>query len=435
MTDVFENVSIKLDLPSWWVLAIAIEYMDCRKFANNNRIWTFDFNEISEDKLIKEIESKKVVVFRTIYHNVLQSVYESRVYTDYLTGHGSVLFYEDKDDFIPEGKISKYSFPSYAAELSFANDPKLNFSTHFQVFDNGNLYQWRIAKESNGKWNSTEIDLEPLNKLNEELCYFYPVKTLEDPNYMEYKNKVMEYYQKLDSLMKKILLELYNIHCDKLKNFKSFAKTTSIEPPILSRFERFTVIDNKYHTKFYAEPVFYQVCLQHCIQAENLEVDINNETFIQDKLNEIYQERSIAIIMGAACFEAFLNRVGDEKFHKKWSNIWKSEMKDKISGYYSLCKNNLNSVEEFNAKNEPFKSLLRIFKVRNTLMHYNSSSYYKGEYQAAEIINGIVITHTESDLSRELVENIPKILTDSIKEVCAVSSIKNLPPWLSSDFF
>ncbi len=433
MTEVFENISKKLKLPSWWVLAVALENMDCREFANNNRVWTFNFDKISENELEKEIKSKKIVVFKTVIHNVHESVYESR-YTDYFTGHGSVQFYENEDDLIPEGEISKYSFASYSAELSTANDPKLDFSTHFQVLDNGHLYQWHIAEKSNGKWYSSEIDLDPLNKIKDEFGFLFPVKTTKDSDYQEYRNKVMEFYQKLDLVRKEILLKLEDIHYEKLKNANIFKKTTFYEPPILSRFERFTVIDNNYCTKFYAEPVFYQVCLQHCKRAKNLEDDYNSSPLIVDKLDEIYLERAIAIIMGAACFEAFLNRLGFEKFPKYWPSQ-QGEMKQKCSTYYSLCKQNLNSNKEFNAENEPFKLLFKIFKVRNSLMHYNSLSYYKGEYQLAKIDGERVVTHTEFDLSNELVRNIPNILADSIKEVCAVSSISTPPPWLNPNFF
>lgn len=310
----------------------------------------------------------------------------------------------------------------------------MNFSTHFQVLDNGHLYQWRIAKKLNEKWYSSEVDLEPLNEIKKELYSLYPVKNPEDPDYLEYKGKVVKFYQNLDQLRKEILLKLENIHYEKLKNAKSFTKTTLYEPPILSRFERFTVVDNKYCTKFYAEPVFYQVCLQHCMQAMNLEDDINSNPLTVGKLDDIYQKRAIAIIMGAACFEAFLNRLGFEKFPKYWPNQ-QGEMKQKCSSYYSLCKKYLNSNKEFNAGNDPFKSLFEIFKVRNSLMHYNSSSFYKGEYQVAKIENGRVITHTELDLSKRLVRNIPNILADSIKEICTISSIPNFPPWLDLDFF
>lgn len=430
MTEVLENVSKKLNLPSWWVGAIALEYMDCREFADNNRIWTFNFDKISEDELEKKIKSKKIVVFKQIIHNVHESVYGSR-HIDYWTGHGFVQICENDDDLIPEGEISKYCFASYSAELSTANDPKLDFSTHFQVLDNGHLYQWRIAKKLNEKWYSSEIDLEPLNEIKKELRSLYPVKNPEDPDYLEYKDKVVKFYQKLGQLRKEILLKLENIHYEKLKNVKNFTKTTFCEPPILSRFERFTVVDNKYYTKFYAESVFYQVCLQHCIQAQNLEANINSDSCIVDKLDAIYQERAIAIIMSAACFEAFLNKLGFEKFPEKWKSLRGSlSIEEKLRQYYIYNNKSLSNQHE-----EPFKSLFRIFKVRNSLMHYNSLSYYKGEYQVAKIENGKVITHTELDLSKELVRSIPNILADSIKEICKVSSIPNPPPWLNPDFF
>jgi hypothetical protein len=41
MTNPIDVVSKKLKIPKWWVESIAIEYSDCRDFAQDKDIWKF----------------------------------------------------------------------------------------------------------------------------------------------------------------------------------------------------------------------------------------------------------------------------------------------------------------------------------------------------------------------------------------------------------
>ena len=63
-------------------------------------------------------------------------------------------------------------------------DPKLSFSSHFQVLEDGQLWQWKIADfvsvqgRSYAKWVSEEINLESLDEVHPRLAElrYAPVK-------------------------------------------------------------------------------------------------------------------------------------------------------------------------------------------------------------------------------------------------------------------
>jgi hypothetical protein len=51
----------KFNLPPWWVQSVIIEYFPCRKFLENESLWSFDFSLV-DDKLIRTLPQKHVVI-------------------------------------------------------------------------------------------------------------------------------------------------------------------------------------------------------------------------------------------------------------------------------------------------------------------------------------------------------------------------------------
>lgn len=59
--EIIKNISKKLDLPSWWVQSVIIEYFPCRQFLVGEKFFVYDFNLITAE-MIDMIRSKKVVI-------------------------------------------------------------------------------------------------------------------------------------------------------------------------------------------------------------------------------------------------------------------------------------------------------------------------------------------------------------------------------------
>ena len=55
------KIAEKLKLPYWWVESVIIEYLPCRRFVENRKICTFDF-EIFNDALINTIGQYRVII-------------------------------------------------------------------------------------------------------------------------------------------------------------------------------------------------------------------------------------------------------------------------------------------------------------------------------------------------------------------------------------
>ena len=210
------QVASALKLPYWWVEMVAIEYLNCREFATRDEIWTFNFDLISKEDLIKAVETRKIVVSSPIIHYPLLVKSLLKSLENYFLGRN-----DDIEGFVTEGPVSRDDFPNEVEFIDFW-DPKLSFSEYFQVHDDGRFWQWKIAKltpikgETYSKWSSSEIDLTPINEMEVKL------KNLRDniikpgkQGHAEFKLEVKGYYRELKSIRTGIFSNLWKIH---LKN-------------------------------------------------------------------------------------------------------------------------------------------------------------------------------------------------------------------------
>jgi hypothetical protein len=356
-------------------------------------------------------------------HNVHTYVWSHRT-IQRLVSDIPVRLAEVLDDVIAEGPVSNYHSPFLGNSIDVW-DPKLDFSMSFQVIDDGQIWQWRIAEfvsvEGRGykKWVSSEIDLESLDQIHEKLASLRNPVIKPEPDHMDFKLKVERFYHWLDEIRRPILSDLERVH-EKRRVHADFSKFTKEEPPLLSRFEMFTVRDSEIYTKFFAEPVFFRGCRQHAIKAEELTASVREDTEIVDKLDEIYQERASSIILGAGCIEAFINGLGFENFPSLWESIEKFSLESKWQLYLELKgKGNV-----FDLSREPYQSLTQLKKSRDSLMHF------KCRYKRMHRNKNKVITYIESDLAREFVRDLPNRIEQLIQELCQATALP-IPPWLT----
>ena len=415
-----------MGLPEWWVEAIAIEYTDCRDFATRDEIWTFNFDRVDQEELEEAVRSRHTVVYSPIYHNIHIDVFRHRL-VNALVGNIPVPLVQEADDASAEGPISDYAFPFLSNPLDIW-DPKLDFSTHFQVLDEGQLWQWQIAEfvrvegRNYGKWISSDVDLGPLDQVHDRLSSLRnPIIKPGELGHADFELKVREFYRWLDEIRQPILGALEGIHSAKRDSRRASSKITTCIPPLLSHFETFTVRDSGIQTSLFAVPIFYCAARQHALHAEELVSSTHGDSELVEKLDEIYQERAIAIIMGSACLEAFINSVGLEHYPNIWNHIERLRIEDKYKVFLELKgKGNL-----FKTDQPPYQFLSQLKNSRNSLMHFKSG-YHKVKKSGKS-----VFTHTEyHDLPRQLVRDLPDHLQQLIKELCQETGIP-VPKWLT----
>lgn len=422
---VIRKVAKKMKLPRWWVEAIAIEYTKCREYATGDDIWTFNFDKLLEKDLEEAVRSHHVVVYGILIHNVIPGLYGTRFIRSLHTRIPP--FVEELNDIVPEGLVSEYHFPFLTNSIDVW-DPKLSFSRCFQFRDNYKIWQWKIAEfitvkgRHYGKWVSSEIDLEILDEMNTKLIDLRTniIKPGES-GHPEFKKRVVQFYQELDKIRKPILNTLKDIHVKKRSSIKEYPKVVEGIPPKLSHYEKFTVIENEIHTKLIAAYIFFRGCNQHSTKAEKIYNSAKDDSELIRKLDEIYQERASAIILGQACLEAFINDKGFEHFPKLWKLI---EEKLSLINKWKLFLILKGKSDVYDSGREPYQSLKSLINKRNYLIHF------KPKYEKVIRKGKKATTNLEKTLEKKFVSNLPNRIKQLIKELCKATNLK-VPTWIT----
>jgi len=418
------SVAKKMSLPNWWVEAIAIEYTDCRDFATRDEIWTFNFDKVTQKSLEEAIRSYKVAMRDPIFHNVNSAVIGHRTLRNLFGGIPTPLC-KDITDLIAEGPMSNYNFLFKVNSIDVW-DPKLDFPSHFQVLDEGQIWQWHTRENipnidtGDSKYVSSKINNEIIEKIRTHLADLRnPVIKPGEKLHGGFKKKVERFYRWLDDVRRPILIDLWEVHC-KNKRQCNHSKVTNIVPPLLSHFETFTVDQGTMSTMLSAAPIFFRSTIEHALEAEKLTSSTKGPMEVVDKLDKIYQERASAIVFASSCLEAFINGLYSEHFPRIWKDVERIPLTTKWKLFFELK----GKGDTFEVSRQPFQTLVQLVHSRNSLVHYKNS------FQKVKISNDRVITHTEeTDLPREMVSNLLQRLPELIENLCLAADIM-VPAWI-----
>ncbi len=412
-------------IPDWWKQAIAIEYLPCRDYLKGDRLSQFDFSLITNKQLEDAIKEHKIVSYGTIIHNVDPRTFQQKTILGLIGGVTKPIVEGDSDAVIPNGVVSKNHFPNLVNPIDVC-DPLETFNSHIQVFDEGVLYQWEIARFEGvkdryyGRWVSDYVDLSAFDEDYDEFQELISLKRQTKSNPEEFVEKARRYIEKIQSLRLNVFNQLLDIHNElKESDRTSKKKVVDYAPPLLSHFETMKIEDGEISTKASMAPIFYRSALKHRLQADKIQNSTDNYSI--HILDEIHQERAEAIIMTAACLEAVINEVGDTKYKDIWKSIEKLSLNEKYKIFFYLC----GKKDSFDISRSPFQFMNKLISVRNEMIHF------KADYKKVKVLNRKSISRLDALLDLELIDKLPMILHDSISALYKVTD-SPLPTWLSN---
>lgn len=430
MCKVIYKLSRKMNLPVWWVKAIAVEYTDCREYGvGNDGIWKFNFNKINETELENALINNKTVISSCIIiHNMRNEVFSTRIIEKLVSAVPAPLTTESNNGVV-EGLASEYNFPVFFNGYDIV-DPKQNLNSYFLVYENGELWQWAFADflsvegRNYGKYVSNYVSLEEFDLKDEK--YNNLCREMQSDNFNDtfMRNKIVEYFDWIDNIRKPLLIKLYELHQQKKvsPNYKS--KATKGIPPHLSKFESYK-IDIKKQSNYYlykvdTSPIFYQSCCQHVTNANKITSSIGSVEELPSRLDAIYQEKASAIVIGIMCVEAFINHIGYDMLPDIWESKEKLRLIDKIKTIFSLKGTGSSN---YNKSIEPYSTLSDCIKSRNWLVHS------KPKYEIAKNYKQKTMTPIEYYLRDDLVSQVPLRIKELIEFICKDIKV-NAPAWL-----
>lgn len=427
--NLIQNVAKDTGMPEWWVESIAIEYTDCREFAVEGKLWKFDFNKVSPEDLKSALETYKVVSRDNFIDNVHKSNFRPKLMMRMVSDAVPPLSYDIKSS-VPDGPLSKNAFPFETNSLTIV-DPKLGFSEYFQVFDEGRLWQWHFAEfvkvdeRSYGKMISSEVNLDPVDQITTEYVKLLNEKFINpgETGYQEFLNDVKNFYKKVDEIKQPIFEELLKIHKEK-KDSGNFPKEINYSPPLLSHFESFKIKDDDIHTNFLVEPIFFRECTNHTEKSKELTVQAKNDDELLKVLDNIYQARVTAIVLGTACLEAFIKNILSENFPEIFETVSRMGYDKQLELFYLL-----KSKDKPDFDRMPYQFLKDLNRRRNSIIHFKHQwrEVLKSGRTSRTYINGNLLQDT-------FVHQIPGRIESLIKKICEDTDI-DIPGWLNEKEF
>jgi hypothetical protein len=219
--DKVSEISNKLSLPSWWIESVLVEHFDCRRFAEDGELWTFDFTRIT-DKNLDDISRIKVVI---PHYFLLQNVRPqdiARRMTLLMVGVPVIPL--DEADLIPEGLVNNTAFPSPMRNDISVWDPKLAFHQTAIVYDGGIFYQWRVAEMdkilgSNSGWFKSDLfELKDLYYIYQKLQAYRNSGELKNPN-SKLRESIANDYQKLELVRQPLRRKILEYHAEHKDNY------------------------------------------------------------------------------------------------------------------------------------------------------------------------------------------------------------------------
>jgi hypothetical protein len=416
--------NLEQSVPKWWREAIALEYLECRDFSKGTRIAKIDFSLVSQDQIDDALKKHRIVCHGVLVHNVDEATFRTRTAANLFSSIARPIVNGDKEAIFPQGLVSNHHFPWLANPIEVI-DPIEEFGSHIQVWDQGKLYQWEVARFEGvaerhyGRWVSDYVNLEGFDETYDDFQNLLRLKSKLGASSEEYQTHAKSYVSRLKKLRADAFEILMSVH-EELKNThkSSIGKVAVFAPPVMSKFETMKIENGEMHTMASMAPIFYRAAHKHCYSAGKLDKSTQLTPAV---LDQIYEERAQALIISAACLEAVMNELGDAKHPDVWGTLEKLSV---IEKWGMLCKMS-HGRAVFDASCEPMQSISKIVGARNEMIHF------KPGYRKVTVKNGEAVSKLGMTLSKELIDRLPKVLFDGLTQIY-VGMEMTPPDWLQN---
>jgi hypothetical protein len=410
-----QDASKKLNLPSWWVESVIIEYFSCRRFAENSELSVFDFG-IIDDKLLNSIKLKHVVIphYRLI-QNVSPRDLAYRL-PKLVTGESRLPF--DNIDLIPEGIVNKTAFPFIANPID-KWDPKLGFNEYAVIFDNGYFYQWKIAElyrinERSSWYKSNLFDLIPLWKVYEQLINCLS-KDLENPQ-PELIWKIKNLYDQLEKVRRPLRIGIWKYHEQKKVHYDT-AKANVPEPPLVSFFDSIRVSSSGYEIESHIEPLLYRAAFRNYSMAKEARKQQNDPEIKYESIIDEIEYSAMCIISATSCLESYINYIIGKYLPEE------SKVFDKSSSHrqkWLWVPAALNLPFRFKVTEPPYKLFSDLVRWRNDVIHHIPEFKAVKKYKSGSYKGNVSHTYSlfnveHAKLAVEVVKNMISKLSEGEK--------------------
>lgn len=376
-----QKLADALDLPTWLVKGIIVEYLPCRRFQENTV--TIDYGLVTVDN-IKSIAKPYVILNGlALFHNVTIEVLRQRILSA-ITGFPMANLAKQEAFYMPEGKVSPHCLPNPIRKSDEEEgDWKLGLHLFKKavVLDDDGLYQWTVTTNATisadifQQWYESELfskdELEELRRINK--AYQSIDQDASSPDGIEHQlNKL---YEDLETLHVKMRETILTYHQQAKNKPEAKVGYTEEAPPQLTLFDEFTIVKVKegfskkrrIKVRSYVEHVFFRAAHRAAGRARQVRKSIDAGEVYPIPIAEEIEASAESIVLSAMCLEAYINGFTEDHIHKGKSHVKRMELTAKWLFVPAI----LGKPDCFATGNQPFQNFAKLVQWRNDdLAHY-----------------------------------------------------------------
>jgi hypothetical protein len=242
-----KNLAKALDLPTWLVKVIIVEYLPCRRFQGNTV--TIDYGLVTVDHITSLAKPYVILNGLALFHNVTSEVIRQRMLSG-MVGFPMANLAKEEAFYLSEGRVSPHCLPNPIRNSDEdEGDWKLNLHLFNKavVVDDDRLYQWTvttnamISEDISQQWYESELfsddELEELRRINQEY------RNVDQGGFSqeEMQQKLERGYADLETVHVKMRKTVLDYHLAKKCEPEAEIGYTIEAPPQLTLFDQFTL--------------------------------------------------------------------------------------------------------------------------------------------------------------------------------------------------
>lgn len=414
-----QEIAEKFSLPEWWIESVIVEFFPCRRFAEDDKLWVFDFDMLS-DEHINQITDKKVVVPN---YYLVQNIRPKDLAAKTTISLIGLPFITIEDaDFTPEGLVNSTGFPFFSNPIEVW-DHKLGFNYKAIVLDNGIFYQWTVSEKKDlpgqpRHWYKSDLfSLDELFTINEELQEYRNSPDIKQPD-SEFISKIEDAYNRLDIIREPLRTKILEYHNARKTEFDP---TTVNVPnlPMLSYFDAIRLTEDGYQVKTHMEPLFLRSAIRNLKRAEEAQKKREENPDDYYALLDEIEYSAMSIISATNCLESYINFI-ISKYRPKESKIFDDTTSHRQKWLWFPTAMNLS--EKFDPEEPPFSDFSLIVRWRNNAIHH------KAKYERTR---GSV-SHTYNQLNVDNAKLAIQTVRDMVRFISKDDKV-SLPRWIKTD--
>ena len=313
-----------------------------------------------------------------------------------------------------EGRAGPDHFLFSVNDLHVA-DPLTNLNSHFVVWDNGTLFQWKFAEFVPGGLTATDVDVARF----QDAFQRFRNRLDGEPNEGELRRSV----ERLVEARNALKTELMALH--ERNREQSTAHPMPGPLPRLGRFDRLQTTGDTFHVQIDMAPVYFRAAVRHVLAAKG-------EPPSDEPISMgIYSETIPAIIMAHLALDAHVNMLGFQLGVPNWERT--------LEGPASL-ESKIGSLSRFPQSSTLWRhrpdmrrDVENITGLRNELVHFSRPSWNVHDHGGSVIAD--VYGRTGLTSAEQTLRQIVKIL-DALHDYVGLPRVmwtRAAPGWLEKD--